>query len=313
MLLAIKAWRRIGSAVLVAGALSLGAVGSAHAEKVLAGDWAPFNRCPVDSVQMLEATGESSVAFCAATEVPTGSITIGHFTLPLLESNTQFGVVEGNEVFATVSPSSGVIGASPVQVPGGLSVFCADAHGLLGSICAIAAKHVHLNELYAQIESVDAPSNLDLGGALSTEQPAISLPVQLRLINPLLGPQCTIGTPKQPIVLQPVNASSPELSAERFEPNGTPTEEEGTLVRLGLHGANQVDDTFEVPAAHDCGSVAHFDQAIDKTVGLPSPSGANSLLMQDVTVYLTGLNSPGQVVPNDGKLLARYWHSAVQH
>jgi hypothetical protein len=312
MLLKLRRLRRISSAMLVVIALALGAAGSAHAESVLAGDWAPFSRCPVDNVLMLEATGESSVALCVAFDAPSGSLTVGRFTLPFGEANTQFGIVEENEVFATISPASGVIAAAPVKVPGGLSAFCSGARGLLGSFCATLAEHAQLNDLYAQLESVDEPSDLSLGGAFSTERSAIALPVQIRLINPLLGPQCAIGSPKQPIVLQPVNASSPELSIEGFEANGTPTEGEPTMVRIVLHGANQVDRTFAVPSAHDCGPLAQLDQMIDTALGLPSPSGANSLVLGDVTVDLTGLDSPGDVVPDDGRILAQYWHSVVQ-
>ena len=60
--------------------LNLAALSATASAKTLAGVWAPFNRCPVDSVAMLEANGESAIAACAAMEAPTGSLTIGHFS-----------------------------------------------------------------------------------------------------------------------------------------------------------------------------------------------------------------------------------------
>src|ERR1700720_5027365 len=44
--------------------LNLAALSATASAKTLAGVWAPFNRCPVDSVAMLEANGESAIAAC---------------------------------------------------------------------------------------------------------------------------------------------------------------------------------------------------------------------------------------------------------
>jgi hypothetical protein len=294
-------------------ALNLFVLAGTASARTLAGAWAPFNRCPVESVAMLEADGENTIALCAAMEAPSGSLIIGHLSTPFKEANAQFGLVASSgELLSTVSPAGGVFASAPIQVPGGLQVVCAGQHGVVRNLCELASKRVNLNKLYAQLESVGTPSNLNVAGAFGTEVPAISLPTRIHLINPLLGPECTIGTAKEPIALAPVSTSPPELGAETFAPNGTPVEG-GPLEKLVLYGANKADTTFTVPRAHKCAALAPFGQAIDHAIGLPSPSGANSLVLEKVSVELALFAEPSVLAPNEGKDLAKAWHSAIVH
>ncbi len=83
--------------------------------------------------------------------------------------------------------------------------------------------------------------------------------------------------------------------------------------KLMLHGANQADTTFTVPRVHKCGALASFDQAIDRAIGLPSPSGANSLVFENVSIDLALFIDPSALAPNEGKDLAKAWRSAVVH
>jgi len=43
-----------------------------------------------------------------------------------------------------------------------------------------------------------------------------------------------------------------------------------------------------------------------------SPSGNNSLTLNDTQTHLTGLNAPGTAAPRAGEVLAEHWHSAVR-
>ena len=41
-------------------------------------------------------------------------------------------------------------------------------------------------------------------------------------------------------------------------------------------------------------------------------AGNNSILLNNASSYLGGLNDPAGAAPNDGQDLSSYWHSAVQ-
>jgi hypothetical protein len=102
-------------------------------------------------------------------------------------------------------------------------------------------------------------------------------PIMIRLINPLLGPDCTIGSLDNPIVLNP-SVTGP-LNVE-YPPNTTRFP---NLVVFDISNAVAADDTFSAPVAQGCGlggsaNIA-VDEAIDTSDGLPSPSGANSLVL----------------------------------
>jgi hypothetical protein len=52
-----------------------------------------------------------------------------------------------------------------------------------------------------------------------------------------------------------------------------------------------------------------FDEAIDGHLGLPSPAGKNSLVLNEAKTDLVLVSNPGST---DGQELAASWHSAVQ-
>ncbi|CAM5525437.1 Secreted protein OS=Streptomyces tendae OX=1932 GN=GUR47_10325 PE=4 SV=1 [Streptomyces tendae] len=85
------------------------------------------------------------------------------------------------------------------------------------------------------------------------------------------------------------------------------------MSRINLTGATQNDSTFAVPGATGCGlNVGLINAAVNAKTGLPSAAGNNSLTLNDTRTHLTGLNAPGTVVPDAGKVLSRNWHSAAK-
>ncbi|NED02643.1 hypothetical protein G3I55_13385, partial [Streptomyces sp. SID6648] len=115
-----------------------------------------------------------------------------------------------------------------------------------------------------------------------------------------------------PIVLRPENRDYPEAGLTFFRGDGT-EDPAGEMSRINLTGATQNDGTFAVPAATGCGlNVGLINAAVNAKTGLPSAAGNNSLTLNDTRTHLTGLNAPGTVVPDAGKVLAENWHSAVE-
>jgi hypothetical protein len=285
----------------------------------LSGDWAPFSRCPVDNPAMLAADGQTSIALCVAIDSPSGSVTIGNLTLANGESNTQFGLVATNGEFAAISPRGGAPVVAPVELPDGLpALLCPSASRGTRRICSThggGPPHAGFDGVTLSLEAAGEVSNFNLAGGLGTGVPIASLPVKLHLENPFLGPDCYLGTDSEPIVLQMEGLTpATSLGIEGFDSDGTPVAsgESGELTRIVLLGASDGDSSFAVPAASGCGFGGQLDEAIDTHAGLPSPSGKNSIVLNETSTYLTGLSDPESVLPNDGKDLAMYWHSAVE-
>ena len=74
-------------------------------------------------------------------------------------------------------------------------------------------------------------------------------------------------------------------------------------------GVVQGDNTFAVPGATGCGPNGSLDAAVNAVAGLPSPSGANHLVLDDSTsAVVFGAN--GNNVLENGQEFASDWHVA---
>lgn len=302
-----------GLAVLAIPAATTGTA-QAASPVTLAEDWAPFSRCPVDDPAMLAADGTlTDVASCNAADSPSGSIKLGNITAATGDSNLQFGLVLNDNTGQgpIVPPSGGAITAAPVQIPGGLlGLMCPSDIPAMSVLCSEIIGD-SLNAVTAVVEPAGDPSGFSLGAGLATGQPILTLPVRIQLQNPLLGSACFIGSDADPIVLHPENLSAPATSFERYDANGAP-DPAGAFASIVLTGT-QGDNTFAVPGASGCGPAGVADLAIDLKSGLPSPSGDNSLMLDNsVTHALGGFAVPTQQAPTEGQDLAAAWHAAVQ-
>jgi hypothetical protein len=300
--------------VLAAVAVFIPASGASAATTTLAGDWAPFNRCPVTDPAMLAATGTTSIAYCVASDSPSGSITIGNITATTGDVNLQIGVVEDTSTgtFSVVAPSGGAVVAAPVQIPGGLlGLMCPSNVPAVTAVCDEITDS-QLNAVTAVVESAGTPSNFSIVAGLSSGVPILTVPVMIQLENPLLGSDCYLGSESDPILLQPENVTTPTVQQEGFDADGTPDATNGVMGAIFSTGGTQEDDTAAIPGASGCGLLGILDPAVDLKDGLPSPSGDNSVVLNDASAYLGGLESPASAAPNDGQDLASYWQSAVQ-
>jgi hypothetical protein len=301
----------IAFAAVTAAMLSmLISVGSASAV-TLKGQWAQFNRCPVEDPTMLSASvGENggNLAVCSVVDSPNGSITIGNLSAKTGRSNTQVGLY-GPNPFESISPKGGAIVAAPLRVPGGLvGLVCPKGSDFKGDICTSAASRAPgLNVVTSTLESAGVPYNLNLAAALEPGKPIVTIPVKLHLQNPFLGPNCYIGSNASPILLQPATVVLPALNVVLFDADGT-LDENGVMFETEFTGSSQADDTFAAGTATGCGAGGRLNFAINRNVGLPSPAGKNSIALNEVTSDLVGLNAP---TPTDGQDLSKYWHAGI--
>jgi hypothetical protein len=203
----------------------------------------------------------------------------------------QFGFWAGpnQPYYADVLPpaagESAMLVTKPDQIPGSLTKMlgCPSSNHIVQQLCQ-QAKYFggKYNDVYALAESAGAITNFAL---TSWTQPLV-----FRLINPLLGDDCTIGTLGNPVVLNP----SLSISSGGVEPDPNPIEHPDTQVLAT--SATASDDTFSAPALTGCGpgGVKNIpvEEALDGSAGLPAASGVNSLSLTGD--FYVGFNSAGE-------------------
>jgi hypothetical protein len=251
------------------------------------GAWASFSRCPVDDPAMLAADGTTTFEFCLGSNSTHGTITIGKLTTTTGNTNLQAGLVGSDTSQLTViPPGGGSLVADPVQLS-----------TPVGPVTAVT-------------ESAGTPSNFNLFGGISLNQPIITIPIKLHLENnSLLGPNCFIGSDQDPILLNPQNTdlSNAKTVGGFFSfdaATGVP-DVAGPDGSLLITAAVQSDDTFAVPGATGCGANDAFDAAVDAVAGVPSPSGSNHLVLDDASSALAFPQNS-----ENGQAFAGDWHSA---
>ncbi|MGB3439377.1 MAG: hypothetical protein WBA97_11560 [Actinophytocola sp.] len=302
--------RRTVPLVVAAVAASLLAVVTPASGATLAGAWAPLNRCPVDDPAMLAADGATVSALCLSSSAATGTFKLGGTTLTTGATDLQAGLLNQSGTYSLVAPQGGAVVGAPVDIPGGLlGLMCPSKIPVISDICEKVVNNP-LNRVTATIQSAGAPRDFNLSAGAGAGTPIVTLPVKIRLSNPFLEPNCYIGSNSNPILLKPANSTRPTASFVRFNADGTanPT---GEMGYLSLSGAAQTDTTFAVPGANGCGLFGLLSGAVNLKQGLPSPAGANSLVLNDATTNVGGFQTPRNFAPTQGRQLADRWHAAA--
>jgi hypothetical protein len=239
-----------------------------------------FTNCPVKNPLMSQS---NSFTACTLGDATSGSITLGTITTPVTQAvNVQFGFYENtNQTYYAdvVPPPAGIstqLVTKPDLIPQSLTTAlgCATATDpTVQNICQRAAARGGVyNQVFALAESAGAITNFNL---LNWTQP-----VMFKLINPLLGNNCTIGTFGNPVVLNPALSVGPGGGLTLTnDPN--PARNPDTFV-LAITQAMAADNTFSAPGVTNCGPGGPANiavgAALDAGTGLPAASG-NSLTL----------------------------------
>lgn len=301
-------------ATLLGAALALTAPGVAGAETEstpeLNGAWAPLDRCPVDDPAMLAADGAEAAALCLTSASSSGTMTIGDTTVKVTGTDLQSGIVRSGPDYHLISPEHGAIVAEPVRVPGGLlGIMCPSDIPVVSDICQ-AVERSEPNTVMATVKPAGDPDDFTLAAGVGVGEPILTLPVKIHLENPFLGPNCYIGSDSDPIVLQPANQEQPTAEMVRFDQDGS-LDPDGEMGYIEVTGTAQIDDSFTVPKANGCGFLGMLNPAVNLKMGLPSPSGANSLVLDSATTQLGGHFTPLDFAPDQGQKLSEHWHAAI--
>ncbi|HXB63243.1 MAG TPA: hypothetical protein VNV42_00060 [Solirubrobacteraceae bacterium] len=199
------------------------------------GGYAVFAQCP---------THTAHVNGCFYGSITGGYIAIGSTVVPLAKTvvlqagMVKEGAYDGTEVKQLVAALDGETLTKVGQPVPGLST---DAVAELAVPASSITVSQHVEEL------------------------ALALPIKLRLVNPVLGSECSIGSSQNPIELNlTTGATGGGLTGN---PGVTSDLEEGGI--LLKRGVSMVSSGFTVPKADGCGT-AFVDNLLNALLGLPS-------------------------------------------
>jgi hypothetical protein len=225
--------KRVIFGMAVAVALAFGGTPAAVAAAPKGG-FAVFAQCPAQT---------QGVEGCLYGSLESGYITLGKTVAPFTKTMVlQGGFLEELEELGAVPLAAALDGETLTKVgqtlPGGL-------FGLPLEV---------VTELAGPASSI----------LLSVRGLGLALPAKMRLVNPLLGAECSIGSNSHPIELSLTSGRSGGLTGNK----GKTTTIEGARI-LVKSGVSMVSSGFAVPKASGCGS-AVVDEAVDAKLGLPA-------------------------------------------
>jgi hypothetical protein len=299
------------------------------------GIYSLFTNCPLLNPLMQESPSVTdpmyqgvSYAACVAGDAASGTLKIGNITTPVVRPvNVQFAFfpppnsAPGGDNTTGLSPTpavlpppaglSAMLVTKPDLIPESLltALGCPGTAPVVKRLC-VEAKNFggKFLDIFGLAQSAGQLTNF---GLTSWTQR-----IKIKLINPLLGNNCYIGTDQNPIVVNPQLSIAPGGQL-LVKPDPNPAKHPDTEV-LDITAATASDNTFFAPAVTGCGpgglANVTVDEAIDTSAGLPAASGANSLSLSgtfQVAVSFDGEDSTLPQPQNNPKILLSAFKASV--
>jgi hypothetical protein len=285
--------RLVGAVALVA--LAVLGMASSSALATPGGELAVFQQCPV---------GAEGLKGCIVSRTESGEIKIGNTAVPIVNTQTLQGGfgesnAEGSQPFYGAKNGE-TLSRTPQSVPGGLLGLakCEEAKNLLVRLACKAISTSRLASVNATLELAVPASEIYFNEAMLALQapfppypPALVLPVKIKLENVLLGNRCYIGSSTEPIVLSFTSGTtSPPPPNKPISGNPGEQTSRANGEVLVIKNSTIVANAFPVPKATGCGPLGLLDNIINTKLGLPSPAGNNTAIL-DSTVEQAGHNA----------------------
>ncbi len=210
-----------------------------------------FSDCP---------TTAPGVVGCIDIQGVSGSLEIKGFTVPLGDSlEIRGGLVDGTPDRLVAPTGTNGFFTRPVQIPG----------GLLGIDFPIPGNAVTGT---AQLAGPTSAIGLSLG-----EVSTVSIPVKLKLDNPILGPNCYIGTNSNPVRINLTTGTTSPPPPNRPITGSLGTGSfEGNVLKI--MGSVSVENSFSIPGASGCGlGLGLVNALVNAKLKLPSAGGNNTM------------------------------------
>jgi hypothetical protein len=280
--------RRTLAVALMVPLVSL-AIASPALAKEPTGDFTVFKQCPRFAPSIAE--------LCLYAQIMSGEVTINKLTVPITRPTTFQGGIDvgtGKEEETFVAALGGeTLANTPQPIPGGISALidCNEAKGeslpaqAERGKCKALLRRPHVStDAYETVELARPADEIGIGrlNDIFEEGNALTLPVKIHLENPALGNSCYIGSSAEPILFQMTSGTTKPPPPNK-PIHGAAGElhilDEGLFVVVD--GPRfLVNNTFSAPAATGCGGhfASVFDPLIDSKIGLPAPSGYNTVI-----------------------------------
>jgi len=247
----------------------------------------------------------TGVNFCLFAQVKSGEVKIGTTVVPIVDTITLQGGYERDEsVEPPVEHFFGALNGETLSktgepVPGGLAglINCTEikGEGLLEKAARELCKATFENKttgVNAVTELAKSASSIGVNSdnLVNGKGVALSLPLKVKLENPLLGSECYIGSSSSPVTLNLTDGTtSPPL------PNKPISGKVGVLNFLEefeiieVENNTLVDNAFSAPEATGCGGIFSFliVPLVDAKLGLPSAAGKNTAIQNGVQKLAT--------------------------
>jgi hypothetical protein len=277
-ILRARRWSPVAAAML--GVLVLAPAAFAKAPT---GDFAVFSDC---------ATSTPGLTDCLYSEITSGEVKIGSTAVPINKTIVlQGGFIENEETFKQTfvgAKDGNTLSKTPLKVPGGLTalVNCTEIGNFIERAACELVFENGLTGVTATTELAKPASQIGIRSneILNAEEPALVLPVKIKLENPLLGSNCYIGSSSSPVTFSlTTGTTSPPLPNKPItgKPGFVEFRDEFDYVKITQD--TLVDNAFSVPVASGCGGAFAFllDPIIDSKLGLPSAAGHNTAIQNN--------------------------------
>jgi hypothetical protein len=254
----------------------------------LEGELTVFEQCP---------TGNAELEACIYGKTSSGEFIVGNKTVPI----TNPIVIQGGYIVNRTTGALEFVGAAngetisktPENLPGGLAglIKCNEIkEPLLRLTCELTFQN-GLTGVTATTELAAPASAIVLNEAnlFQRKGTALSLPIKVKLDNPLLGSKCYIGSNAHPIMLELTTGttSPPPPNKPISGWGGSITENEAETIII-VTGTILVNNSFAAPGVEGCGALPSLiDPIVDLQAGLPAAAGHNTAILHN-TLEVSG-------------------------
>jgi hypothetical protein len=272
--------RKLLAAATVVAAMLLPASQALASSHNPTGEYAQFAECPLNN---------EAIFACIFAETSGGYFQMGSKTVPLEDPVVLQGGLEFDETFKEhfVGAENGeTLTEVPQPVPGGLlGIEAPEWWPIWLQDWFNDQIDEGLTGVTATVELAGPASGVEVNviNLLFEEGTALGLPTKIKLDNAILGGNCYIGSDSSPVTIDFTSGeTSPPPPNEPIHGSaGTPELNEAETI-VTLSGGSLVNNSFAAPGAHGCGGLLSFfiDPLVDSLVGLPSPAGTNSAVLE---------------------------------